>query len=234
MLQDLAILTDGQVVTEETGLVFENITLNELGLASRVVAEPRAITFVGGGGRNRGVRSRIAQIRRWMETAPEEMQAWLQQRLAALAGGVAVIRVSGSSREQIRLRRNRAEGVLQAVRTAAAEGVVPGGGVALLRAADAVDPSSASTRDRAAGMKLVQASMAVPLHRMAENAWANGDAVVARVRQSTGAFGFDARAREFVDLDQAGLRDPALTLRRAVEEASAFSRLVLTTGVAVA
>ncbi len=236
MLQDIAILTGGQVVSEELGMKLENVTLDMLGRAKKVVITKDETTIIDGMGDKSEIEARIKQIKQQIEeTTSDYDREKLQERLAKLAGGVAVIRVGGATEVEVKERKDRVEDALNATRAAVQEGIVPGGGVALVRAASALDEVKAENEDQKAGIKIVRRAVEAPMRQIAENAGIDGAVVVGKVRENDDpAFGFNAQTEEYGDMFQFGVIDPAKVVRTALEDASSVAGLLITTEAMVA
>jgi chaperonin GroEL len=231
MLQDMAILTGGQVVSEEVGLKLENLTLDLLGRAKRVVVTKDTTTIVEGGGSGDDIKGRINQIKTEIDNTDSDWdREKLQERLAKLSGGVAVVKVGAATEVELKEKKHRIEDALSATRAAIEEGVVTGGGVALLRARPAVAKVIDSlSGDQATGARAVWRALEAPTRLIAENAGANGAIVVQQVEGESGSVGFDAAVGELTDLVKAGVIDPAKVTRAALQNASSIAGLVLTT-----
>jgi chaperonin GroEL len=231
MLQDMAILTGGQVVSEEVGLKLENLTLDLLGRAKRVVVTKDTTTIVEGGGSADDIKGRINQIKAEIDNTDSDWdREKLQERLAKLSGGVAVVKVGAATEVELKEKKHRIEDALSATRAAIEEGVVTGGGVALIRARPAVAKVIDSlTGDQATGARAVWQALEAPTRLIAENAGANGAIIVQQVEGETGSIGFDASSGELTDLVKAGVIDPAKVTRAALQNASSIAGLVLTT-----
>ncbi len=236
MLQDIAILTGGQVVSEELGMKLENVTLDMLGRAKKAVITKDETTIIDGMGDKSEIEARIKQIKQQIEeTTSDYDREKLQERLAKLAGGVAVIRVGGATEVEVKERKDRVEDALNATRAAVQEGIVPGGGVALVRAASALDEVEAENEDQKAGIKIVRRAIEAPMRQIAENAGIDGAVVVGKVRENDDpAFGFNAQTEEYGDMFQFGVIDPAKVVRTALEDASSVAGLLITTEAMVA
>jgi chaperonin GroEL len=229
MLADIAILTGGQVISEEVGLKLENATLDLLGRARRVTVTKDDTTIIEGAGSEDEIKSRIAQIKKEIENTDSDWdREKLQERLAKLAGGVGVIRVGAATEVELKEKKHRIEDALSATRAAIEEGIVPGGGVALIRAQGALDKLDLSG-DEAAGAQIVRRALELPLSWIARNAGYEGAVVVAKVRELPDSQGFDAATGEYVDLLKAGVIDPAKVTRSAVQNAASIAGLLLTT-----
>jgi chaperonin GroEL len=229
MLEDIAILTGGEVVSEDKGLKLENVTLHSLGNAKRVIATKDATTVIGGAGNKDAINGRVAQIRMQIENCTSDYdKEKLQERLAKLAGGVAVIRVGAATETEMKEKKDRIDDALSATRAAVEEGIVAGGGVALLRAQKAVQELKLEG-DEALGVQIISKAIEEPLRIIAQNAGYDASVIVNRVRSETGNMGFDAKTGEFVDMVAAGIIDPAKVTRSAIQNAASISGLLLTT-----
>ncbi|MBI4519013.1 MAG: chaperonin GroEL [Deltaproteobacteria bacterium] len=234
MLEDLAILTGGQVVAEELGIKLENVTLKDLGRAKRVELDKDNTTVVGGAGKKDTIEGRISQIRAQIEeTTSDYDREKLQERLAKLAGGVAVVRVGAATEVEMKEKKSRADDAMHAIKAAAEEGIVPGGGVALVRAQAALDKVKAEG-ERGHGLAIVRRAMEEPLRQLATNAGHEASVVVAKVRDGADDFGFNAMSGEFEALFKAGVIDPAKVVRTALQNAASVASLMITTEAAVA
>ena len=234
MLEDIAVLTGGQVISEETGLKLENVTLKDLGQAKRVVLDKDNSTIIEGSGKGADIKGRIAQIRRQVdETTSDYDREKLQERLAKLAGGVAVINVGAATETEMKEKKARVEDALHAARAAVEEGVVPGGGVVFIRARKALDNLKLEG-DQATGVNIIRRSLEEPLRQISANAGFEGAIVVNKVSEGKGAFGFNARTEQYEDLVKAGITDPAKVLRIALENGSSIASLLLTTEALIA
>jgi chaperonin GroEL len=235
MLQDIAILTGGTVISEEVGLKLENVTLDMLGHARKVVITKDDTTIVDGGGTEADVKARIKQIEREIEATESDWdREKLNARLAKLSGGVVVIKVGAATEVELKEKKHRIEDAVSAARAAVEEGVVPGGGVALLRAQEAVDKVRGGTADEKTGRQIVRRSMEEPLRQIAFNAGFEGGVVVETVRNGEGSFGFNAATGKFEDLIAAGIPDPAKVTRSTLQNAASIAALLLTTEALVA
>jgi chaperonin GroEL len=235
MLQDIAILTGGTVISEEVGLKLENVTLDMLGRARKVVVAKDNTTVIDGGGTEADVKARIKQIEREIENTDSDWdKEKLQERLAKLSGGVVVIKAGAATEVELKEKKHRIEDAVQAARAAVEEGVVPGGGVALLRAQTAVDKVRGGTDDEKAGRSIVRKAMEEPLRQIAVNAGFEGGVVVERVRAASGSEGFNAATGEYTDLVADGVIDPAKVTRSTLQNAASIAALLLTTEALVA
>ena len=236
MLQDMAIVTGGQVISEELGLKLENVTLKDLGRAKKIVVAKDDTTLVEGAGAKKAIEGRCDEIRSQIDkTTSDYDREKLQERLAKLAGGVAVIRVGAATEAEMKERKARVEDALHATRAAVEEGIVPGGGVALLRAQKALAGlGDGLSEDEAAGVLIVRRAIEAPLYHIAQNAGVDGSIVVEKVRGLRGANGFNAQTEEYVDLVAAGVIDPTKVVRTAIQNAASVASLLLTTEAMVA
>jgi len=234
MLQDIAILTGGQVISEELGHKLEHATIEQLGRAERIVVNKDDTTIIGGAGDRKLIDGRIDQIRREIEkTTSDYDREKLQERLAKLAGGVAVIRVGAPSEAETKSKKEALDDAISATKAAVAEGIVPGGGLALLRCVEAVAQEEAKCEgDERTGVQILKRALETPTRQIAENSASDGGVVVARMLEGKGNYGFDAGRKEFVDLVEAGIIDPTKVVRIALENAvSVASVLLLTEGL---
>jgi chaperonin GroEL len=236
MLQDLAILTGGQVISEDLGMKLESVTMDMLGSAKRVSITKDETTIVEGLGEKAEIEARVAQIRGQIEeTTSDYDREKLQERVAKLAGGVAVIRVGGMTEVEVKERKDRVDDALNATRAAVQEGVVVGGGVALIQACKVLEDLKGENPDQAVGMKIIARALEAPLRQIAENAGVDGAVVAGKVRESKKAsFGFNAQTEEYGDLFAFGVIDPAKVVRTALEDASSIAGLLITTEAMVA
>src|SRR6476660_7668263 len=235
MLEGIAILTGGEVITEEMGLKLENTQLSQLGRARRVVVTKDTSTIVDGSGDATGIKGRINQIKAEIETTDSDFdREKLQERLAKLSGGVAVVKVGAATETEMKEKKHRVEDALQATRAALEEGIVPGGGVTLLRAADAVKLDAYEDGDEKTGARIVLRALEEPLRQIAENSGLEGSVVVNDVRKSKKGEGLNAANGEIVDLVAAGIIDPAMVTRSALQNAASIAKNILTTEAIVA
>jgi len=236
MLEDIAVLTGGQVISEDLGIKLENVTLQMLGRAKRVSVAKENTTIVDGAGKKKEIEGRINQIKAQIEeTTSDYDREKLQERLAKLAGGVAVVRVGGATEVEVKEKKDRVEDALNATRAAVEEGIVPGGGVALLRAKRAVEKLKSDNADIQAGINIVLKAIESPIRQIAENAGVEGSIVVAKVMESkSDSFGFDAQGERYTDLVSAGIIDPTKVVRTALQDASSVAGLLVTTEAMVA
>jgi chaperonin GroEL len=234
MLEDIAILTGGQLISEDLGLKLENVTLNDLGTAKRVSLDKDNTTIVDGGGSRKALEGRVKQIRAQIEeTTSDYDREKLQERLAKLIGGVAVINVGAATELEMKEKKDRVEDALNATRAAVEEGIVPGGGVALVRTLKALDKMEVSG-DEKMGLNIIKRAMEEPLRQIANNAGFEGSVVVQKVMDGKGAFGFNAETGVYEDLIEAGIIDPTKVTRFALQNASSVAGLLLTTEAMVA
>jgi chaperonin GroEL len=235
MLEDIAVLTGGEVITEEMGLKLENTQLTQLGRARRVVVAKDTTTIVDGAGDPDAIKGRINQIKTEIENTDSDFdREKLQERLAKLSGGVAVVKVGAATETEMREKKHRVEDALQATRAALEEGIVPGGGVALLQAASAIKLESIELDDEKTGAKIVLRALEEPLRQIAENAGLEGSVVVNDVRKAKKGQGLNAATGEIVDLVAAGIIDPAMVTRSALQNAASIAKNILTTEAIVA
>ncbi|MFP3920921.1 MAG: chaperonin GroEL [Dichotomicrobium sp.] len=235
MLQDIAVLTGGQVVSEELGIKLENVTVDMLGRAKRISITKDDTTIVDGAGDKQDIEARVQQIRAQIEdTTSDYDREKLQERLAKLAGGVAVIRVGGASEMEVKERKDRVDDALNATRAAVEEGIVAGGGVALLRAVNAITIEGENA-DQEAGIKIVRRALQEPIRQIAENAGVEGSIVVGKVLEKNDPnWGYNAQLDEYCDLVEAGIIDPAKVVRHALQDASSVAGLMITTEAGIA
>jgi len=234
ILEDLAILTGGRVITEDLGIKLENVTLEDLGTAKRVIVDKETTTIVEGGGDSKAIQGRVAMIRAQIaETTSDYDKEKLQERLAKLAGGVAVVKVGAPTEMAMKEVKMRVEDALNATKAAAQEGIVVGGGVALLRAAKVLENHDHEDPDVRTGVKIVQRALQEPLRRIAENAGTEGAVIVGEVEQVKGNKGYNAVTGEIEDLTAAGIIDPTKVVRTALQNAASIAGLLLTTDLAV-
>jgi chaperonin GroEL len=235
MLEDIAILTGAEVITEELGLKLENTKLEQLGRARRVVVTKDTSTVIDGSGDSAAIKGRINQIKAEIENTDSDFdREKLQERLAKLSGGVAVVKVGAATETEMKEKKHRVEDALQATRAALEEGIVPGGGVALLQAADAVTLDGAGEDDEKTGARIVLRALEEPLRQLAENAGLEGSVVVNDVRKAKKGFGLNAATNEIEDLVAAGVIDPAMVTRSALQNAASIAKNILTTEAIVA
>src|ERR1700741_1095788 len=236
MLEDIAILTGGQLISEDLGIKLENVTLQMLGRAKRVIIEKEKTTIVDGAGKKKAIEARVNQIKAQIEeTTSDYDREKLQERLAKLPGGVAVIRVGGSTEVEVKERKDRVDDATHATRAAVEEGIVPGGGAALLYAAKALDGLTPENRDQRVGINIVKRALQSPVRQGAENAGTDGSIVVGKLLDSNDPNrGFDAQSGEYVDMVKAGIIDPTKVVRLALQNAASVAGLLVTTEAMVA
>jgi chaperonin GroEL len=235
MLEDIAILSGGQLISEDLGIKLENVTLDMLGRAKRVRIDKENTTIVDGAGKKPEISGRIAQIKQQIEeTTSDYDREKLQERLAKLAGGVAVIKVGGATEVEVKEKKDRVDDALNATRAAVEEGIVPGGGVALLRAKKAVEALKSDNPDIQAGINIVSKALESPIRQIVENAGVEGSIVVGKVLEKSGNYGFDAQKEEYVDMVQAGIIDPTKVVRIALQDAASVAALLITTEAMIA
>jgi len=234
MLQDIAILTGGQVISEDLGIKLENVTLDMLGTAKRISITKDDTTIVDGAGEKSDIEGRVSQIKVQIEdTTSDYDREKLQERLAKLAGGVAVIRVGGATEVEVKERKDRVDDALNSTRAAVEEGIVPGGGVALLKAAEAIDIKG-DNADQEAGINIVRRALQAPIRQIAENAGVEGSIVVSKVLENSSAsFGYDAQSDEFGDMIDKGIIDPTKVVLTALQNAASIAGLLVTTEAGV-
>jgi len=235
MLEDIAILTGGQLISEDLGIKLENVTLEMLGKAKKVSITKDDTTIVDGAGAKADIEGRISQIKRQIEdTTSDYDKEKLQERLAKLAGGVAIVRVGGSTEVEVKEKKDRVDDALNATRAAVEEGIVPGGGVALLKAVKALEGLKGDNADQDAGIAIVRRALQAPIRQIAENAGVEGSIVVGKVTENDSAtFGFNAQTEQYVDLIAAGIIDPAKVVRTALQDAASVAGLMITTEAAI-
>ncbi|MEO0341860.1 MAG: chaperonin GroEL [Pseudomonadota bacterium] len=236
MLQDIAVLTGGQVISEDLGMKLESVTIDMLGTAKNVSITKDETTIVDGAGEKAEIEARVAQIKQQIEeTSSDYDREKLQERLAKLAGGVAVIRVGGSTEVEVKERKDRVDDALNATRAAVQEGVVVGGGVALVQAGKGLEGMEGANADQNAGITIVRRAIEAPLRQIAENSGVDGAVVAGKIRESKDAsFGFNAQTEEYGDLFKDGVIDPAKVVRTALEDAASIAGLLITTEAMVA
>ena len=236
MLEDIAVLTAGTAVSEDLGIKLENVTLDMLGRAKRVRIEKENTTIIDGAGAKQDIEARVGQIKAQIEeTTSDYDREKLQERLAKLAGGVAVIRVGGSTEVEVKEKKDRVDDAMHATKAAVEEGIVPGGGVALLRAKAAVQKLTTDNPDVQAGINIVLKALEAPIRQIAENSGVEGSIVVGKITDNNSeTFGFNAQTEEFVDMLQAGIVDPAKVVRTALQDAASVAGLLITTEAMVA
>jgi len=236
MLQDIAVLTGGQVVSEDLGIKLENVSIDMLGTAKRIHIDKDNTTIIDGAGKKKDIDGRVNQIRAQIEeTTSDYDREKLQERLAKLAGGVAVIRVGGATEVEVKERKDRVEDAMNSTRAAVEEGIVPGGGSALLKAVKALDKVDPDNDDQRVGVEIVKKALVVPVKQIAENAGADGSIVAGKLSDSNDKnFGFDAQSGKYVDMIKSGIIDPAKVVRAALQDAASVAGLLVTTEAMVA
>jgi len=235
MLQDIAILTGGTVISEEVGLSLEKATLNDLGKAKKIVVEKENTTIIDGAGKASDIKGRIEQIRAQIEEASSDYdKEKLQERVAKLSGGVAVIKVGAATEVEMKEKKARVEDALHATRAAVEEGVVPGGGVALIRVQKAIEKLTGANDDQTVGIKILSRAIEEPLRQIVQNAGEDGAVVLAKVREGKGSFGYNAATGDYGDMIDMGILDPTKVTRLALQNAASVAGLLLTTEVMIA
>jgi len=236
MLEDIAILTGGQVISEDLGIKLENVTLDMLGTAKTVRINKDDTTIVDGAGKKSEINARVAQIKAQIEeTTSDYDREKLQERLAKLAGGVAVVRVGGATEVEVKEKKDRVDDALNATRAAVEEGIVPGGGVALLFASRSIEKLEADNPDQNAGIAIVRRALQAPIRQIVENAGIEGSIVVGKLLEQTSkTFGFNAQTEQYVDMVEAGIVDPTKVVRTALQDAASVASLLITTEAMVA
>jgi chaperonin GroEL len=235
MLQDIATLTGGTVISEELGLALEKVTLSDLGEAKKVVVAKENTTIIDGGGKATDIKARVESIRKQAEDASSDYdKEKLQERVAKLSGGVALIKVGAATEIEMKEKKARVEDALHATRAAIEEGVVPGGGVALIRALKALDKLEGANEDQTAGIRILARSIEEPLRNIVENAGEDAAVILNQVKAGKGAYGYNAATGEFGDLLEEGILDPTKVTRLALQNAASVAGLMLTTEVMVA
>jgi chaperonin GroEL len=236
MLQDIAVLTGGQAISEDLGIKLENVTLNMLGRAKKVMIDKENSTIVNGAGKKADIEARIAQIKAQIEeTTSDYDREKLQERLAKLAGGVAVIKVGGATEVEVKERKDRVDDAMHATRAAVEEGILPGGGVALLRASEGLKKLRAGNDDQKTGIEIVRKALSTPARQIALNAGEDGSIIVGKILEN-GQYGhgFDAQSGEYVDMMKKGIIDPTKVVRAALQNAASIAGLLITTEAMVA
>jgi chaperonin GroEL len=235
MLEDIGILSGGEVITEEMGLKLENTQIDQLGKARRVVVSKDNTTIIDGGGDGEQIKGRIKQIKSEVESTDSDFdREKLQERLAKLAGGVAVVKVGAATETEMKEKKHRVEDALQATRAALEEGIVPGGGVALLNAQDAVDPDKIEDHDERTGAEIIRRALEEPIRMIAENSGFEGSVVVEKVRGMKPGEGLNASTGDYGDLVADGVIDPTMVTRSALQNAASIAKNILTTEAIVA
>jgi chaperonin GroEL len=234
MLEDIAILTGGTVISEERGFNIENTTIDMLGSAERVTIDKDNTTIVNGSGDKKEIQARVGQIKSQIETTTSDYdKEKLQERLAKLAGGVAVLYVGAASEVEMKEKKDRVDDALHATRAAVEEGIVAGGGVALIRARKQLDKIKSSNDDELTGIQIIFRALEAPLRTIVENAGGEGSVVVAKILDGKGGFGYDAKSEKYVDLFESGIIDPKKVTRVALENAASVAGMILTTECAL-
>jgi chaperonin GroEL len=236
MLQDIAILTGGQAISEDLGIKLENVTLNMLGRAKKVLIEKENTTIVNGAGKKADIEARVSQIKAQIEeTTSDYDREKLQERLAKLAGGVAVIRVGGATEVEVKERKDRVDDAMHATRAAVEEGILPGGGVALLRASEALKKIRTQNDDQKTGVEIVRKALQSPARQIATNAGEDGSVIVGKILEKDQySFGFDAQNAEYGNMLSKGIIDPTKVVRAAIQNAASVAGLLITTEAMVA
>ncbi|ORE98117.1 chaperonin GroEL [Aurantimonas sp. 22II-16-19i] len=235
MLEDLAILTGGTVISEDVGIKLENVTIEMLGRTKRVIIDKDTTTVVDGAGDAEAIKGRIAQLKAQVEeTTSDYDKEKLQERLAKLAGGVAVIRVGGMTETEVKERKDRIDDALNATRAAVEEGIVPGGGMALLRARASLKGLAGANADIVAGISVVARALEAPIRQIAENAGVEGSIVIGKLEDAAASFGFDAQSETYVDMIAAGIVDPAKVVRTALQDAGSIAAMLITAEAMIA
>ncbi len=235
MLEDIAILTGGTVISEEKGYRLENATVNYLGRAKRIVIDKDTTTIVDGAGDSDQIKARANQIRQQIETTTSDYdREKLQERLAKLSGGVAVLKIGASTEPEMKEKKARVEDALHATRAAVEEGIIPGGGVAYIRALDSLDKLNLENEDQQIGVSIIRRALEEPLRQIVVNAGVEGSIVVQKVRESNGDFGFNAQTEKYCNMIEEGVIDPTKVARTALENAASVASLLLTTEAIVA
>src|SRR5688500_11531502 len=230
MLEDIAVLTGGKVISEEQGFKLENATLDMLGRAEKINIDKDNTTIVNGAGKKNEIQGRVAQIKAQIETTTSDYdKEKLQERLAKLSGGVAILYVGAATEVEMKEKKDRVDDALHATRAAVQEGIVPGGGVAYIRAIEALKDLGLTNEDQSTGVNIVRLALESPLRTIAENAGQEGSVIVNKVKEGTGDFGFDARDNKYQNFFAAGIIDPTKVTRLALENAASIAGLLLTT-----
>jgi chaperonin GroEL len=236
MLEDIAIVTSGEVISEELGIKLENVKINQLGQAKKVRITKDDTTIIDGSGKKKDIQDRVAQIKAQIEeTTSDYDKEKLQERLAKLAGGVAVIRVGGATEIEVKERKDRVDDALNATRAAVEEGIVPGGGVALLYASKSLETLHVEDEDQKAGVNIVRKAIQAPIRQILENAGVEASPVVHRLLSGkSSTAGYDAQKEDYVDMIEAGIIDPTKVVRTALQDAASVAGLLLTTEAMIA
>ena len=236
MLQDIAVLTGGQAISEDLGIKLDKVTINMLGKAKKVMIDKENTTIVNGAGKKSDIEARVAQIKAEIEeTTSDYDREKLQERLAKLAGGVAVIRVGGATEVEVKERKDRVDDAMHATRAAVEEGILPGGGVALLRASEGLRKLRAGNDDQKTGIEIVRKALSTPARQIALNAGEDGSIIVGKILEKDQyGYGFDAQTGEYVDMMKKGIIDPTKVVRAALQNAASIAALLITTEAMVA
>ncbi|HEX2111093.1 MAG TPA: chaperonin GroEL, partial [Gaiellaceae bacterium] len=235
MLEDIGILTGGEVITEEMGLKLENTKLSQLGRARKVVVDKDSTTIIDGAGESEGIKARIKQLKQEIENTDSDFdREKLQERLAKLSGGVAVVKVGAATETEMKEKKHRVEDVLQATRAALEEGIVPGGGVALLNAVNAISLDEFENSDERTGAHIVARALEEPIRQLADNAGMEGSVVVDKIRGLDKGNGLNVETGDYEDLVKAGIIDPTMVTRSALQNAASIAKNILTTEAIVA
>ena len=236
MMEDISILTGGQVISEDLGIKLENVTVNDLGTAKRISIDKENTTIVNGAGTKADIQGRCSQIRKQIEeTTSDYDREKLQERLAKLAGGVAVIKVGGATEVEVKERKDRVDDALNATRAAVEEGIVAGGGLALIKAASALDKAKTANADQKAGVDIVRRALETPIRTIANNAGVDGSVIVGKIKEGKSASeGYDAQTDKFVDMFKAGIIDPTKVVRTSLQNAASIAGVLITTEAMVA
>ncbi len=236
MMEDISILTGGQVISEDLGIKLENVTINDLGTAKRISIDKENTTIVNGAGTKADIQGRCSQIRKQIEeTTSDYDREKLQERLAKLAGGVAVIKVGGATEVEVKERKDRVDDALNATRAAVEEGIVAGGGLALIKAASALDKVKTANADQKAGVDIVRRALETPIRTIANNAGVDGSVIVGKIKEGKSASeGYDAQTDKFVDMFKAGIIDPTKVVRTSLQNAASIAGVLITTEAMVA
>ena len=236
MMEDITILTGGQVISEDLGIKLENVTVNDLGTAKRISIDKENTTIVNGAGTKADIQGRCSQIRKQIEeTTSDYDREKLQERLAKLAGGVAVIKVGGATEVEVKERKDRVDDALNATRAAVEEGIVAGGGLALIKAASALDKVKTANADQKAGVDIVRRALETPIRTIANNAGVDGSVIVGKIKEGKSASeGYDAQTDKFVDMFKAGIIDPTKVVRTSLQNAASIAGVLITTEAMVA
>jgi chaperonin GroEL len=235
MLEDIAILSGAEVITEEMGLKLENTKISQLGKARKVVIDKDSTTIIDGAGASDGIKGRIKQLKAEIENTDSDFdREKLQERLAKLAGGVAVVKVGAATETEMKEKKHRVEDALQATRAALEEGIVPGGGVALVNAITAIKLDGFDVPDERTGAQIIVRALEEPIRQLADNAGLEGSVVIDKIRQSSKGVGLNVETGEYVDLVKAGIIDPTMVTRSALQNAASIAKNILTTEAVVA